>query len=217
MRPDIFSGVVGAVVPYLSAAGDFAPVEQIASYLPTLSYQIYFEKETNAAIAELNKDIRRSIRSIYRTIESPPPKQFLTSSQDFLGAYDNEIMPSTCLTQEEEDYLVEQYKLQGFDHTLQFYTHKNRIESHSFSHNQGNFTIKQPVLAIYPSEDPVADWLAISKLLQSDSFIPNLTTELIRAQHWPQLESSVEFNNIIKKWLEYIPSESTKKKHIDEL
>jgi len=152
MRPDVIGGIVGAVVPYIAAVGEFTPAEQLAAFLPSLSYQIYFEKDTENAVAELNKDIRRTIRSVYRTIESPPPEEFLKSSKDFLTAYEDEIPHSSCLSEIEENYLVDQFELQGFDHTLQFYTHGNRHASHTFSHEQGNFTITQPALAIYPTE-----------------------------------------------------------------
>jgi len=98
--------------------------------------------------------------------------------------------------------LVEQYTKQGFDNTLQFYTHGNRLATHSFSHEQGNWTITQPTLSLYPTEDPVADWIMVAGLLNCKHFLPNSRIEVIRAQHWPQLESPNEFNKILKEWLD---------------
>lgn len=39
------------------------------------------------AVAELDTDIRRSIRATMRTTSSPPPTDFLESDQSFLAAY----------------------------------------------------------------------------------------------------------------------------------
>jgi len=188
---------------YLPSAGDFVPVEGLAHILPKLSYQIYFEKNTTAAIAELNNDIRRSIRAVHRTIASPPPEDFLKSTTDFLGAWSEfkEIPPPTFYSRQEEDYLVEQFSRQQFNFTLQFYTQHNRFESYRLSHEQGNATIPQPALFVAPLEDPVADWIAAMKLLGSEQFIPQLTTKTIHAQHWPHLEAPAEFNKILDEWL----------------
>jgi len=191
---------------YIPAAGPFAPIEVFIPQLPRLAYQVFFEKETVSAIAELNKDIKRSLRSVFRTIESPTPEKFLTSTSTFLGAYDNDIPPPPFFSEEEEDYIVEQYNKQGFDMTLQFYCHDNRFASHAFSRNQGNWTIRQPALSIYPTEDPVANWVTVADLLHSKDFLPNLKVELIHAQHWPQLESPKVFNRLLAHWLDKLRS-----------
>lgn len=40
MRPDLVEAVSGAALPYLSAAGPFLPIEQLATLVPALSYQV---------------------------------------------------------------------------------------------------------------------------------------------------------------------------------
>lgn len=105
MRPDIFTAVVGIVVPvgihltfnvrvinpstsqYIPAASPFTPIEQYLQVLPKLAYQVYFDSKTEEAVAELDKDIRRSIRATLRTVDSPPPDAYLRSTESFLGAY----------------------------------------------------------------------------------------------------------------------------------
>jgi soluble epoxide hydrolase/lipid-phosphate phosphatase len=54
-----------------------------------LSYQLFFDKQTPAAIAELNRDIRRTLRGTLRDLASPPPESFLTSQDTFIGAWDD--------------------------------------------------------------------------------------------------------------------------------
>ena len=51
-----------------------------------------------------------------RTVDSPPPREFLKSNHSYLAPYDHidPIPPIPFFTAEEEDYLVEQYAIQGF-------------------------------------------------------------------------------------------------------
>jgi len=210
-RPDIVSGVIGAVVPYIPSADEFVPVKHLTTVIPKLTYQLFFDEKTAEASAELDRDVRRTVRATLRTKASPPPNEYLTSPHSFLDAWSHveEIPPVPFFTLEEEDYFVEQYELQGFKNTLQFYTNENRYASWKFAHEQGNHTIPQPVLAILPTDDPVADWVLATKLLRSEAFLPKLTTELLPGAHWVHLENPQEFNAIMRKWLnEYFPSDS---------
>lgn len=82
--------------------------------------QVYFATQTKTAVTELNASIRRSLRSVFRTIDSPPPSEFLTSQTDFLEAWRDvsELPPSPFFSEEEEDYVVEQYGIQGFEYSM---------------------------------------------------------------------------------------------------
>jgi soluble epoxide hydrolase/lipid-phosphate phosphatase len=105
---------------YLPGAGDeMIPVEKLSKALPKLSYQSHFEKRTSQAAAELNKDIRRTIRATLRTVGSKPPDAFLRSRTSFLKAYRHmdKIPPVPFFSPEEEDYYVEEYLKQGFDYS----------------------------------------------------------------------------------------------------
>ena len=56
--------------------------------LPKLSYNLYFEHSTDAAIKELDTDPRRTLRGTLRTVDSPPPKKFLEQTDSFLRGWD---------------------------------------------------------------------------------------------------------------------------------
>ncbi|KDQ15549.1 hypothetical protein BOTBODRAFT_65259 [Botryobasidium botryosum FD-172 SS1] len=201
-KPTRFTAVAALVLPYIPAAGDFMPVEDIAKVLKKLTYQIFFEKRTPDAIKELDTDIRRTLRATLRTVDSPPPDAYLTSPGDFLGAYDGvDIPPIPFFTEEEEDYFIEQYSIQGFQHTLQFYTHGNRHGSHEHSKNFDP-TISQPALVILPTQDPVADWNLLSQILGSAEHVPKMATVEVDAAHWPQLEKPAEVNKALREWLD---------------
>ncbi|KAF8806818.1 alpha/beta-hydrolase [Phlegmacium glaucopus] len=207
LRPDIFKAVIGIVVPYIPAAGPFIPIKKFTPIFPTLSYQIFFDSETDAAVAELDQDIRRTIRATLRTVASPPPDTFLKSNVSFLSAWDGveKIPPVPFFTPGEEDYFVNQYCINGFRNTLQFYSNQNRLLGWELANAQGNHTIPQPVLAIYPTEDPVADWEKAAIFLQSYKYLPNLTVKLLSGAHWVHLENPLKCNNIIRKWLRSLP------------
>jgi len=202
-RPDVFTAVVGITIPYIPAAGPHVPTEvQVAAH-PRLAYQLFFDKHTTAAIAELNRDIRRTLRETLRDVASPPPDHFLTSRDSFIGAWDDhdEVPPIPFFSKEEEDYWVEQYSINGFDHTLHFYTAENQFASWNFAHDQGNHTISQPILSILATKDPVANMELAAKLLHSFDFLPNHSRYTLPTAHWTQLEKPTEVNGIIRKWL----------------
>ncbi|CUA67092.1 hypothetical protein RSOLAG22IIIB_07179 [Rhizoctonia solani] len=208
-RPDLFEAVAAASVPYLPANGPFIPTEDLVTYFPKMAYQLYFAKKTKEAAEELEKDIRKSLRSVYRTSDTKPPAKFLTREDNLLDAYeeagDNLETRIPFFSKVEEDYLVKVYKVQGFKNSLSFYTHGGRYRSWEFAHNQGNHTIPQPALFINPSEDTVADWAQVSQVVGSAQFIPQLETVTLRTSHWPQLERPQEFNAALGAWLKKLP------------
>ena len=73
-------------MPY---AGPFVPTHVLAAAHPRLAYQIFFDTQTHGAATELERDIRRTLRGTLRHVASPPPEDFLTSSDTFLGAWDH--------------------------------------------------------------------------------------------------------------------------------
>ncbi|KAK0490325.1 Alpha/Beta hydrolase protein [Armillaria novae-zelandiae] len=204
LRPDLFQGVVGAVVPYIPSAGPFVPIKDLTGLFPKLTYQLFFGLQTPDAVKELDRDIRRSLRATLRAKSSPPPDEFLKSSETFLGAWSDyeEIPPIPFLSPEEEDYLVQEFSHQGFKNTLQFYTPGNRHGTWKFASEQGNHTLPQPVLAIYPTHDPVADWVKAAEVLKSESFLPRQTTATVEGSHWIHMENPEPFNAALKSWLE---------------
>ncbi|CAA7269168.1 unnamed protein product [Cyclocybe aegerita] len=202
-RPDIFQGVVGIVVPYIPAATHFVPIKNLISAFPTFNYQLFFDTVPDVAAEELGKDVERSIRATLRTVASPPPHDFLKCSESFLRAWDGiSIPPVPFFSHDEEKYFIEQYNISGFRNTLQFYAHANRYQTWKLAHTQGNHTIQQPVLAVYPTEDPVADWMLAAQMLKSAHYLPDLTTSLLPGAHWVHLEHPEKLNEVVRKWLE---------------
>jgi hypothetical protein len=88
-RPDVFTAVVGISAPYAAAAGPYVPISRLALLIPHFAYQVYFADQAPTAIAELNTDIRRTLRATLRTAASPPPSGFLASNSSYLDAWKN--------------------------------------------------------------------------------------------------------------------------------
>lgn len=101
--------------------------------LPKLSYNLFFERMTQEAVKELSQDVRRTLRATLRSVDSPPPDEFLQQTESFLRGWEGtevsaqtssiymEMLnglfqtPSiTFFTREEEDYWVQQFEIQGF-------------------------------------------------------------------------------------------------------
>ncbi|EKM58942.1 uncharacterized protein PHACADRAFT_191247 [Phanerochaete carnosa HHB-10118-sp] len=203
MQPDIFDAVVGTGVPYLPYKGTFVPARSLTYMFPKLTYVLFFEGKTNEAIKELGNDVRRTLRATFRSVDSPPPDAFLRQKDSFLRGWDDvsDIPPIPFFTAEEEDYWVEQYEKDRFAHTMYFYTYGNRYTSWAIANGQLNQVISAPVLSILPTQDPVADWVAATKLVDIATCVPNLTTKTVAAAHWLQLEKPEEVNAIMRKWL----------------
>ncbi|TFY76836.1 hypothetical protein EWM64_g7177 [Hericium alpestre] len=209
-RPDVFNAIIGLTIPYLPSAGHYMPIKALIQQLPRLSYTVFFDEKIADAVAELSKDVQRTLRATLRTVDSPPPDAFLTQTDSFLGGWKDvqEIPPIPFFTQEEEDYWVEQYDIQKFNYTLYFYTSENRKASYDFVSKQGNYTLLQPVLNILPESDPVADWVLASKLLRSADYLPYLTSEVMPGAHWHHLEHPAHANQLMRKWLDKLAAAS---------
>ncbi|KAF9224613.1 alpha/beta-hydrolase [Gyrodon lividus] len=202
-RPDVFSAVIGVTVPYLPSSGPFHTPASLSTSIPTLSYQVFFERNTSQAVVELNRDIRRTLRGTLRSVDSPPPPGFLKSRETFLGGWEGREIPEIpYFSRQEEDYFVERFSRQGFDRSLIFYAHDNRYGTWKSAREQGNYTVAQPVLSVLPLNDPVADWEHVAAFLGVDEFLPGLTTKTMQGAHWPHMEFPVVFNGLVRAWLE---------------
>ncbi|TFK24235.1 alpha/beta-hydrolase [Coprinopsis marcescibilis] len=218
-RPDIFVGAVGAAIPYVPAHGPFLPISALTSQLPKLTYQLFFDRRLDEAASELDADIRRTLRGTFRTVASPPPSEFLTSSTTFLGAWNGiDIPPVPFFTAQEEDYYIQEMSISGYRNTLQLYTTENRQLSWELAHNHGNHTVDRPVLGVYPSKDPVADWGLLQELIKTKDFISDYEYEFIHAAHWLHLEEPKRFNKMVRTWIQKKYPRSTRDAvHGDEL
>ena len=166
--------------------------------MPTLGYTFYVSNNATGAAAEMNANIRMTVRSVAQIASSTVPSTFLADETSFLEPWFQfdeehnltEIPFSGIMTPLIEDYMVHMYSIQGFFHStsrmllfevmliesplaFQGYQANNRNETYEFDIAQGNFTLTQPTFAVYPTKDPVADWAAFATQLGSANFLSN--------------------------------------------
>ncbi|KIP10279.1 hypothetical protein PHLGIDRAFT_65945 [Phlebiopsis gigantea 11061_1 CR5-6] len=187
----------------------YTPAWLITPTLPSLGYQVYFNNYTTEAIAELNTDVRRSLRSTYRGHANPPPEGFLVAQTNYLGAYGNatgfiQIDPIVFMTSQQEDYMVEQFERQGFDRTLYLYQNDNRVMSEQYDQANSPAIISQPVLFVPPDSDPVVpDFNAVMEFLGAYNVLPDITvTQVNNSAHWVTLEQPDAYNEALRSWLD---------------
>lgn len=89
------SGLTLGILQYQPNAGDYIPVWFSTPIVPQLGYQVYFSNFTNDAVKELLKDVRRSLRSTYKTGKDPLPDTYLLSQTDYLGCWGNKPVRTT--------------------------------------------------------------------------------------------------------------------------
>lgn len=53
------------------------------------------------------------------------------------------------------------------------YQYGNRKLTYDFEISQGNHTLRQPTFVIFPTKDPVSDWVALAEQIKSSSFLLN--------------------------------------------
>ncbi|KAF7984325.1 hypothetical protein HWV62_15319 [Athelia sp. TMB] len=218
MRPDIFTAVAGLVLPYIPSAGPFIPIAKLVPMFPKLAYNLYFEANTSVAIAELDQNIRRSVRGVLRTVDSPPPVAFLKSNESFLEAW-SEVDPASAITGDymrliNKDFRSHLYrssplkrKIISWNNTPFRVSKTNKYISWEFGHSQQNNTIPQPALSILPLNDPVADWVGAARVLHTADYFANLKTVTVAGAHWMHLENAVEVNKALREWLDEYDSQ----------
>ncbi|KAH8826880.1 alpha/beta-hydrolase [Flagelloscypha sp. PMI_526] len=201
-RGDIFKGVVGITLPYIPGVGPFISAEMLPRMSPGLTYQIFFNNHTEAATAELNQDIRRTLRSTLGRKGRYLPEGFLRQDDTYLGPWGkDEIPPIGFFSEKEENYYVEQYEKQGFGPTLSFYTDENRGFNWERVQTQGNHTVEVPLLTLLPSGDGAGNWQHIQQKLGSSRFSEDFTSKVVDAAHWIHVDNHEQTNWILREWL----------------
>lgn len=75
---------------YIPAVGPFLSAEKLPRMSPGLAYQTYFNGRTEDTIAELDTDIRRSLRSTIGAKGRRLPEGFLRQNDTYLGPWGDE-------------------------------------------------------------------------------------------------------------------------------
>jgi pimeloyl-ACP methyl ester carboxylesterase len=202
LHPQRFRAVVGMSVPYTGRPP--APPLQVFSsmFAETFFYIVYFQEEGKAE-AELEKDVRRSMRLILYNAsgDSPPLSGFGGKAKD-LGLLDGMAEPEKLppwLTEQDLDYYAGEFAKSGFRGPINRYRNMDR-DWHEIPQLEGA-KITQPALFLAGEKDGVIA-LNPAGIESMKSLIPKLDVKLFPgAGHWTQQERPRETNDALIAFL----------------
>jgi len=170
-------------------------------------YMVYFQKP-GVAEAELEADVRRSLRIIYYSISGDAPEGSWTlpkpSTAKLLdGMVDPTSLP-TWLTQEDLDYYVEQYQQSGFRGPINWY--RNIDRNIELTPQLEHAKIEQPAFFIAGKKDLVLSFGGGGLLAMMDNWVTNLRGKVIidGAGHWVQAERPAPVNEALIGFLKSV-------------
>jgi pimeloyl-ACP methyl ester carboxylesterase len=203
--PERVRAVAGLSVPY-TGRGPAPRIELFRNiYKDRFFYQIYFQ-EPGVAEAELEADVRASLRKIYYWISGegmkagPRPKK-LPDAKLLDGMTDPNPLPA-WLTPDDLDYYVGEFQRSGFRGPLNRY----RTSKLDFAQQAeiANRRIEQPAAFIAGSLDPVLAFIPgvdLVGLMREHVTDLRLVRLLDGAGHWIQQERPAEVNAALLEFL----------------
>lgn len=206
-RPDLVRGVVLLSVPY-QPRGETDMLSWLERTQGRNNYQTYFQ--TDAARAELDADLRHSLRSILVGLSGDNPNRLRTSTADgFLptvGKLPDEL-PS-WLSEDDLDVYVDGFSRNGFLGPLNWYrvSRENWTQLAAWHHAP----LRPPTLFVGGTKDPVMSWPGMQAQVErlAGATVPNLVraTLLDGCGHWTQQERPDEVNQELLAFLDLLDS-----------
>jgi pimeloyl-ACP methyl ester carboxylesterase len=207
-RPDVVRAVAGLSVPYsgVPARSFRAVFEEIFTSKGRFFYQAYFQRE-GVAEAEMEADVRRSLRLFYYAISGDAPDgtwpSDKTADQPLLaGLPDPDPFPA-WLTPADLDYYVGEFERSGFRGPINRY--RNHDADFEWLQPFKDRKIEQPALFIGGERDLVLTMLGrnANPLAFMQGQLPDLRGSdiLPGCGHWTQQERPAEVNQRLVAWL----------------
>jgi len=206
LHPRRVRAVVGLSVPYTRwRAGTMTRQETFGD---DFWYMVYFQ-QPGVAEAELEADIRRSLRTIYFMGSGDVTAEMLPfgkpATAKYLDGMTNPERFPLWLTDEDLDYYVAQYQQSGFRGPLNWY--RNIDRNIEITPQLETAKIEQPSFFIAGKKDLVPSFGAAfgggSWLSQIDDWVTDLRGKVFieGAGHWVQMERPAEVNEALLGFL----------------
>ena len=200
LYPERFSALAMLSVPYGPRAP--APPTQLFKqvFANNFFYMLYFQKP-GVAEAELEADVRKSVRVFLHAVSGEAPEGALAPKQKdatFLeGMPEPERLPP-WLTEADIDYFVGEFERTGFRGGLNRY--RNMDRDWEELPQLAGAKIQQPSLFIAGERDPVA---AFTNAAALSDHVPNLRNVVMLpgCGHWTQQERPTEVNAALIEFL----------------
>ncbi|MGD0116398.1 MAG: alpha/beta hydrolase [Dehalococcoidia bacterium] len=201
LHPERFSAVVALSVPYTPRSRT-PPIQAFKrTFADNFFYILYFQ-EPGVAEAELEADVRESMRLTLYTWSGDAPKGAAFAGKP-KGAKLLEGMPEPerlppWLTEADLDYYVREFEHTGFRGGLNRYRNMDR-DWQELAHLE-DATVQQPALFVAGDRDPV---LSFTRMDAMRADVPNLrkVVMLPGCGHWTQQERPDEVNQELLEFL----------------
>ena len=206
LRPDIFHAVVGLSVPFgPRVPGAMRPTETMRSAMGDGFLYILYFQEVGQAEAELDADIRGTIRRILYSLSGDiPPSDFRFFDPSARCFKDLMREPETLpdwLTEEDLDVFTAEFERKGtFRHGLNWY--RNIDQSWELLAPFANAKVRQPALFIGAERDAIFGQTAES-VAATKEWVPQLREPVWvpDSGHWIQQEEPEIVNRALLDFL----------------
>jgi pimeloyl-ACP methyl ester carboxylesterase len=205
LRPDVFRAVVGMSVPW--APSGYTDLLSSLAKLGIRNFYIQYFQTPGVAEAELERDVRASLRRVYFTASGDMKERGKGFAQlpEGGGLLDNTVDPPALpawLSEADLDYYAGEFRRTGFRGGLNWY--RNLTRSWSLFGPWRGLPIRQPSLFIAGSRDGVLRFPASQAQLDAyPKTLPGLRGSHIidGAGHWIQGERPDEVNRLLLEFL----------------
>ncbi len=196
--------VVGMSVPYTRGAPELLTRQEF--WGDRFWYIVYFQTP-GVAEAELEADVRKSLRLIYLGASADAPVDALAidkpKTAGFLdGMQDVEPLPA-WLSESDLDYYTEQYRRNGFHGPVSWY--RNIERNHALTPELEGKKIAPPAFFLTGSEDPVMKFPGDMFNTMDANFVDLRGKHIVQgAGHWLQLEKKDEVTAQLIEFLQSV-------------
>lgn len=205
LRPDRFRGVIGLSVPY-RPRGSVRPTSVMPQDGDTQFYQLYFQSP-GVAEADLERDVRLSIRSILWSISGdvPPsgnPVAMVPRAGGFMSRMRTPDRPPKWLSDFDIDFYENEFTRTGFRGGLNWYRNIDRNWELLAPWVGARVTV--PALYVAGDRDLVVGFQGMKQLIANQkSYVPKLcdTVMLPNCGHWTQQERPDEVSGAMINFL----------------
>jgi pimeloyl-ACP methyl ester carboxylesterase len=206
LRPDVFPAVVGISVPFgPRLPGGVPPTTSLRSQLGEAFFYVLYFQEVGMAEAELDPDIRGTLRRILYSISGDIPVEdfrfFDPAARCFNDLLREPAALPPWLTDEDLDVFVAEFERKGtFRHGLNWY--RNIDQSWELLAPFTNAKVQQPALFIGAERDAIFG-LSKAAVAATKAWVPNLREPIWVPDcgHWIQQEEPETVNRLLLDFL----------------
>jgi pimeloyl-ACP methyl ester carboxylesterase len=207
LRPDIFNAIALLSVPYLAGSWKhIRPTDAMKRMSGDFQfYQLYFQ-EPGKAEAEMEADIRRTVRMfLYSASGDPPPDRrwrfLFNKSERFIDSGSVPESLPAWLSEEDLNFFSKEIERTGFRGGLNWY--RNIDRNWELTRFLSGAKINQPALFVAGENDAcMTMYQKAFEVLETN--VPNLTKKIVLpgAGHWIQQERANEVNELLVSFLD---------------